>query len=210
MTKLPKITKFTGLVPDKATMDKDTFANSVHNYLNYFNDTFVPESQDFTDKMNTLSDEVQTAADNAALSEQNAKTSELKAYDWAETDEDVEVESGKYSAKHWAFKSNGWANLSYAWAETDEDVEVESGKYSAKHWAKKAENAVAVLPEGTIDDGLIASDKAWSSQKISDELNNKLDMSAIDDNIVADNKLWSSQKIASETLITEAKKWTLI
>lgn len=41
----------------------------------------------------------------AGLSETNAAASELKAEDWAEEDEDVEVEVGKYSAKHWAAKS---------------------------------------------------------------------------------------------------------
>lgn len=34
----------------------------------------------------------------------------------------------------------------------------------------EAEAAVATLPEGTIDDLLIASDKAWSSEKIDSEI----------------------------------------
>lgn len=41
----------------------------------------------------------------AALSETNALASENKAEEWAENPEDVEVEVGKYSALHWAAKS---------------------------------------------------------------------------------------------------------
>lgn len=41
----------------------------------------------------------------AGLSESNAATSEGKAQQWADAGEDVEVETGKYSAKHWATKA---------------------------------------------------------------------------------------------------------
>ncbi|BCD59635.1 SBBP repeat-containing protein [Nitratiruptor sp. YY08-10] len=143
MTQLPTLTVFNGQVPDKTTMDKDTFANSVHIYLNYFNDSFVPETNTLVNNMNTLSGEVQTAANNAEASAQNAATSEANAAN-------SELKA-------------------YKWAEEAEDVEVETGKYSAKHWAIKAQAAVATLPEGTIDDLLVATDKTWSSQKISDE-----------------------------------------
>lgn len=37
------ITPYSGAIPDKATMDKDTFANSINPYLTYIDDTFVPE-----------------------------------------------------------------------------------------------------------------------------------------------------------------------
>jgi hypothetical protein len=179
MTEIPKITQFSGQIPDKTIMDKITFANSVQTYLNYFNNNFVPESQTFVNKTNTLGSEIQTTAD-------SSRNYADKASNWANADEDVEIESGKYSAKHWSIKSNKFADSSknYVdkasnWANADEDVEIESGKYSAKHWASKAEAAVAVLPEGTIDDSLIATDKVWSSQKVSDELKkyatNKID-----------------------------------
>ena len=41
----------------------------------------------------------------AELAETNAKASELKSEQWAENPEDVEVETGKYSALHWASKA---------------------------------------------------------------------------------------------------------
>jgi hypothetical protein len=47
---------------------------------------------------------------NAGVSETNAGLSEAKAEKWAEEDEDIEVEAGKYSARHWAAKA---AVLSY-------------------------------------------------------------------------------------------------
>ncbi len=59
-----------------------------------------------------------------------AESAEL-AEAWAEEDEDVEVASGKYSAKHYALKAEKWA-------EEGEDVAVETGKFSAKHHAAKS------------------------------------------------------------------------
>ena len=56
----------------------------------------------------TKAGEALTSADNASTSEANALASENKAEKWAEEDEDVEVETGKYSAKHWAEKSKDW------------------------------------------------------------------------------------------------------
>lgn len=46
-----------------------------------------------------------TSESNASNSESNALASEDKANLWAEEDEDVEVETGKYSAKHYALKA---------------------------------------------------------------------------------------------------------
>ena len=45
------------------------------------------------------------SANNAYTSEMNAAASEDKAAKWAQEDEDVEVEDGKYSAYHWAQKA---------------------------------------------------------------------------------------------------------
>lgn len=98
----------------------------------------------------------------AATSATNALASENKAADWAEEDEDVEVETGQYSAKHHALKalasmqaagtsaSNAAASEQKAadWAEEDEDVEVETGQYSAKHWAKKSEAEATLSIQG--------------------------------------------------------------
>jgi hypothetical protein len=52
-----------------------------------------------------------TSATNAATSETNALASENKAHQWAEEAEDVEVETGEYSAYHWAQKAASFAPL---------------------------------------------------------------------------------------------------
>ncbi len=46
-----------------------------------------------------------SSASAASTSAANAAASEAKAMDWAEEDEDVEIETGRYSAKHWAQKA---------------------------------------------------------------------------------------------------------
>ena len=93
------------------------------------------------------------------------------AEDYANKAEDSEVETGKYSALHWAAKSEGFADdseisklasqaaqglsedardLSEKWAEETEDVEVTTGKYSAKHWANKSEDQ-AIIAKAVVD-----------------------------------------------------------
>lgn len=54
---------------------------------------------------NTLKLAAETAKENAATSEVNSANSKAKAAKWAEEEEDIEVETGKYSAKHWAKKA---------------------------------------------------------------------------------------------------------
>ena len=192
MTNLPTIRKFTGQVPNKETMDKDTFANSVHTYLNYFNDVFVPDTQDFTDKMNTLEGELDdflndandlvNQADSIRTDVTNLKDETIQyktlAKNYANADKNVEVETGLYSAKHYSLISQDYQILAKNYANADEDVEVESGYYSAKHYMLKTQaimdNAVAQLPEGTIDDSAIGDDITWSSQKIDNELKSML------------------------------------
>ncbi len=49
-----------------------------------------------------------TKASEASISASNALNSENKAEKWADEAEDVEVEAGKYSAKHWSEKSKDW------------------------------------------------------------------------------------------------------
>ena len=72
------------------------------------------ESNASTSESNALTSEANalTSANNASTSEANAATSEInslnysnKAHLWAEELEDVEVETGKYSAFHWATKA---------------------------------------------------------------------------------------------------------
>jgi hypothetical protein len=59
----------------------------------------------------SLSETNALASENAAsLSETNALASENKANEWAEKAEDVEVETGQYSALHWAAKAAASSN----------------------------------------------------------------------------------------------------
>jgi hypothetical protein len=89
----------------------------------------------------------------AGTSEENAAASELNAHKRAEEEKDVEVEPGKYSAKHHAIKSSDARtgseearDKSSDWAEKEPNIEVEPGKYSAKHHAFNAsESAAAAL-----------------------------------------------------------------
>jgi len=52
-----------------------------------------------------------TSETNAATSASNALASENKAEEWADKAEDVEVEPGRYSAKHWSEKAEAWATV---------------------------------------------------------------------------------------------------
>jgi len=61
----------------------------------------VPVSQSADDYLS----QVQTARDDAQTAEIGAVQAEIRAENWAEADEDVEVEPGKYSAKHHAAKA---------------------------------------------------------------------------------------------------------
>lgn len=88
------------------------------------------------------------------------------AKEWATKTGSV-VSDSEYSAKEYASGSFVPTGSSKEWAITPENTEVISGEYSAKHWAVKAAASVAVLPAGTINDLLTASDKTWSSNKIS-------------------------------------------
>lgn len=109
-----------------------------------------------------------------------------KSQAWAETAENTEVQAGQYSAKHHALKSATSASASSTasgqsatardasqaardkaqqWAEAES--EVETGQYSAKYWAEQAAQAVS---DGVIDDAATNTAFTWSSQKISDEL----------------------------------------
>lgn len=58
----------------------------------------------------TKADEAGISSAAAATSADNALASENKAEKWAEEAEDVEVEAGKYSAKHWALKAEEFSS----------------------------------------------------------------------------------------------------
>jgi len=184
---LPTIRTFSGQIPDKAVMDKDTFANSVHTYLNYFNNEFVPDTQDYSTKFEEARDEVenfvnsgeQIKSDVSALVDSAQNYKDL-AQKYANADKDVEVETGYYSAKSFALHSQDYSNdaLNYKniakdYANADENVVIEGQYYSAKHYMLKTQaikdDAVAQLPEGTIDDSAVGTKTTWSSSKIDDE-----------------------------------------
>lgn len=59
----------------------------------------------------TKANEANTSAAAADASADNSLASENKAEKWADEAEDVEVEAGKYSAKHWAMKAQGFAEV---------------------------------------------------------------------------------------------------
>lgn len=56
-----------------------------------------------------------TSATNAAQSETNAAASEEKAHKWAQEAEGVEVETGEYSAYHWAMKAKDTVRSPFAY-----------------------------------------------------------------------------------------------
>ena len=116
MTQLPILTAFTAAVPDKLTMSKDVFANSVYVYLEYFNTSFTPEMIAHRTAMNTLSSEVQAASDSAT-------TKATLSTDYAEKT-GLEVETGTYSSKEHAIGSltvSGGSAKSWAISATSPD-----------------------------------------------------------------------------------------
>lgn len=62
-----------------------------------------------TDDFNDIVTDAAASETAAAASAAAALVSKNKAHDWAEEDEDVEVETGEYSAHHWALKAADYA-----------------------------------------------------------------------------------------------------
>ena len=122
------------------------------------------------------------AETNAGISATNALASKNKAEEWAEKNVDIEVELGKYSAKHYSVKAGNSAtaaatsetnaglsetaaglsetnalaskNKAQEWAEKNVDIEVELGKYSAKHYSVKAGNSATAAATSETNAGL--------------------------------------------------------
>ena len=63
-----------------------------------------------------------TKAGEASTSATNALASEYKAEKWAEELEDVEVETGKFSAKHWALKAEEFSSYTASNTEYDNSI----------------------------------------------------------------------------------------
>ena len=97
------------------------------------------------------------SASTATQKANDAGASAAKAQSWASAALDVQVETGKYSALHYASKAAGSASTastkaaeaassvtkSQNWATGAVDFQVESGKYSALHHATKAAASAA-------------------------------------------------------------------
>ena len=96
-----------------------------------------------------------------------------KAEKWSEESEDIQVETGKYSAKHWAKKAEEQVatitddaaraeaarDRAEEWASNSEDVPVVPGYYSARHHALKAA-AYANVADQAKADAVTAKDDA--------------------------------------------------
>ena len=67
MTTIPNLTPYSGAIPDKVTMDNNTFANAVHPFMAFYDTTTVPEINIHRDAMNTLSTEITAVSDNIVV-----------------------------------------------------------------------------------------------------------------------------------------------
>jgi hypothetical protein len=116
--------------------------NSTDNFNNIVSNATTQASNAATSASAAATSETNAAASetNAATSETNAAASEAKAQDWAEEDEDVEVETGKYSAKHWAAKSNAFG------IDAEASLSISAGAI-AWNWATQSEVATVSLTE---------------------------------------------------------------
>lgn len=147
--------EYTGQLPSR--QDSNSFPARGEAALNYMLITFPPAMNTVIGQINSTSAAVTASAAAASISAANAADSAeaaSEAMDLAIANASGTVEAG--SAKAWASKA--------------EDAEVLAGQYSALHWAAKAAASVAVLPEGTINDAMVAAEKTWSSEKIFSEI----------------------------------------
>src|SRR6056297_731522 len=67
--------------------------------------TFITEANALAAEVETNTSDAESAKTDAESAQTAAETAQSKAEDWAEEDENVEVEAGKYSAKHWSKKA---------------------------------------------------------------------------------------------------------
>ena len=94
-----------------------TFATKGAAWLSYW-ETVPDDLNEWGEQVNTVASEINTH-------KTNAETAEAKAEDWADANEDVEVETGKYSAKHWSAKAEGHSSDAEGFAtdaETSKDT----------------------------------------------------------------------------------------
>ena len=105
---------------NEASVSAANAATSEDNAFISANNAATSESNASTSESNALASasaastsatSAATSESNAATSESNALTSENKAQQWAEETTDVEVETGLYSAHHWADKASASATV---------------------------------------------------------------------------------------------------
>lgn len=84
----------------------------------------VDAAEGFADDAEASATAAATSETNAATSETNAAASETKAEQWAEEDEDVAVEAGKFSAFHWAQKSEAFSATNTVLSSTTTELTV--------------------------------------------------------------------------------------
>ena len=127
--------------------------------------TFVSEANALSTEVESNALSAESDAASAALSETNAATSAGESADSAALSQEWAVSTSlvagaDYSAKQWATA----------------DGIVSGGLKSAKGYAEEAAATVGTIPEGTINDAITTLTDTWSSQKISDELDLKRDI----------------------------------
>lgn len=123
-------------------------------------DTWIAALPTWTTQVNALGVDLtnkQIAAAASEVAAELAETNAETAQGLSEAARDLSIANASGTVA---------AGSSKDWASKVENSEVISGAYSALHWAAKAAASVAVLPSGTINDGLIAADKTWSSEKL--------------------------------------------
>ena len=95
MTTVSKVKEFTGPAP--STKDPDKF--------NPRADTLFSEQIAFVPDINMSIEELNTVAGEVNVNKIESETARDKAEDWADGDIDTEIETDKYSAKHWSSKA---------------------------------------------------------------------------------------------------------
>ena len=109
-------------------------------------DAFLGALPTFQSEANIVAGEVNTNASNASTAASTATTQAGLAAT-AKTN----AETAAALASDWAVKLV---------------TPVAGGEYSAKYWAQIAQDAVATIPAGTINDSTIALNSVWSSTKV--------------------------------------------
>jgi len=141
MTTVSTITEFTGPAP--STADPDNFDPRA--------DTLFSELIPFVPDINTTIGEINTVAGEVNDNKVAAETAENKAEDWADEFVDVEVETDKYSAKHWASKSEenknsllASANFAGNWSDLTGSLNIPACVYHSSMFWQLASDLVDV------------------------------------------------------------------